>query len=44
MKQKLLIFQREAFDGVVAPLEPYVFTFLIFLPPAIVIATFWCAE
>ena len=44
MKQRLLALQRQAFTEVVAPLEPYVFVFLLFLPPAVVLATDWCAD
>ena len=44
MKQRLLALQRQAFREVVAPLEPYVFVFLLFLPPAIVLATDWCSD
>ena len=44
MKQKLLALQHQAFREVVAPLEPYVFVFLLFLPPAIALATDWCTD
>ena len=43
-KQKILLPHRQAYLEVVQPLEPYVFVFLLFLPPAVVLATSWCAE
>ena len=44
LKQRLLALQKQSVAEVVAPLEPYVFVFLLFLPPAIALATDWCAE
>ena len=43
-KQKILVPHRQAFIDVVRPLEPYVFVFLLFLPPAVTLATTWCDE
>lgn len=43
-KQQLLDIYKEGFMEVAKPLEPYIWTFLLFAPPAVIIATPWCAN
>lgn len=43
-KRKLLDLQKRGFEDITRPLEPYIIVFSVFLIPAIVMATDWCAD
>jgi hypothetical protein len=43
-KKTLMLMQQRNFEEVAKPLERYVWVFVLFLPPAIVLATKYCAE
>jgi len=44
LKQKLMVVQQRNFEDVGKPLERYVWVFIMFSPPAVVLALPYCAE
>eukprot|EP00040_Diaphanoeca_grandis_P011876 m.60839 g.60839 ORF g.60839 m.60839 type:complete len:457 (-) comp22888_c0_seq1:200-1570(-) len=43
-KKKLMVVQQQNFEEVAQPLERYVWVFLLFLPPSLVLATTYCDD